>query len=115
MPRPCGGTARPPSRVLPKPNEGVPQDDAEAVRWYRKAAEQGFAPGQSNLGLMYARGEGVPKDYVLAYAWLNLAVAQEEKGAVKAKDVLRAHMTTDQIARAQKLSATLFDRINKSE
>ena len=57
----------------------------------------------------------MPKDYVLAYAWLNLAVAQEEKGAVKAKDVLRAHMTTDQIARAQKLSATLFDRINQSE
>jgi hypothetical protein len=31
--------------------EGVPQDDAEAVRWYRLAAAQGLARGQFNLGL----------------------------------------------------------------
>jgi TPR repeat protein len=31
--------------------EGVPQDDAEAVRWYRLAAEQRLARGQFNLGL----------------------------------------------------------------
>src|SRR5258707_14697617 len=32
---------------------GVPQDYAEAVRWYRRAAEQGDATAQFNLGLMY--------------------------------------------------------------
>ena len=32
--------------------EGVPQDDAEAVRWYRLAAEQGYASAQYNLGFM---------------------------------------------------------------
>ena len=42
--------------------EGVPKDDAEAVRWYRLAAEQGNAAAQFSLGLMYADGEGVPKD-----------------------------------------------------
>ena len=42
--------------------EGVPEDDAEAVRWYRRAAEQGHALGQYNLGFMYASGEGVPED-----------------------------------------------------
>jgi hypothetical protein len=26
--------------------EGVPEDDAEAVKWYRRAAEQGFAEAQ---------------------------------------------------------------------
>ena len=40
--------------------EGVPQDDAEAVAWYREAAEQGYAPAQSNLGFMYDEGKGVP-------------------------------------------------------
>jgi TPR repeat protein len=30
--------------------EGVPEDDAEAVKWYRKAAEQGLAGAQFNLG-----------------------------------------------------------------
>jgi uncharacterized protein len=33
---------------------GVPEDDAEAVKWSRKAAEQGDAEAQHNLGKMYA-------------------------------------------------------------
>ena len=37
------------------------------MRWYRLAAEQGLADAQNNLGLMYANGEGLPDDYVLAY------------------------------------------------
>ena len=34
--------------------EGVPLDYAEAMRWYRKAAEQGIGSAQHNLGRMYA-------------------------------------------------------------
>jgi TPR repeat protein len=41
---------------------GVPQDDAEAVKWYSKAAEQGDANAQYNLGLMYNSGKGIPRD-----------------------------------------------------
>ncbi|MDL1959246.1 MAG: hypothetical protein LWX01_06035 [Deltaproteobacteria bacterium] len=37
----------------------VQQDYAEAVKWFRKAAEQGYADAQFFLGLMYAQGEGV--------------------------------------------------------
>ena len=47
----------------------MPQDDAEAVVCYRKAAEQGHAPAQFNLGDMYRDGEGVPQDDVEAYNW----------------------------------------------
>ena len=36
--------------------EGVPEDDAEAVRWYRKAAEQGDVVAQFKLGVMFANG-----------------------------------------------------------
>ena len=32
--------------------EGVPQDYAEAMKWFRKAAEQGHAEAQHNLGVM---------------------------------------------------------------
>ena len=32
---------------------GVPQDDAEAAKWFRLAAEQGDAEAQHNLGVMY--------------------------------------------------------------
>ena len=30
-----------------------------AVKWYRKAADQGYAEAQSNLGELYANGQGV--------------------------------------------------------
>ena len=55
---------------------GVPQDDAEAVRWYRLAAEQGDAYAQYNLGLMYRKGEGVPQDDAEAVRWYRLAAEQ---------------------------------------
>ncbi|HIC58448.1 MAG TPA: sel1 repeat family protein [Acidobacteria bacterium] len=55
---------------------GVPQDDVEAVRWYRLAADQGDADGQVNLGLMYADGRGVPEDDPEAVRWIRLAADQ---------------------------------------
>ena len=50
---------------------GVPQDDVEAVRWYRLAAEQGLARAQYNIGVMYANGRGVPQDdsCALGFSW----------------------------------------------
>ena len=56
--------------------EGVPQDDAAAVRWYRLAADQGYANAQFNLGNMYNNGEGVPQDYTEAVRWYRLAANQ---------------------------------------
>ncbi|MCX6631984.1 MAG: tetratricopeptide repeat protein, partial [Candidatus Solibacter sp.] len=32
--------------------QGVPQDFTKAVRWWRKAADQGHADAQFNLGVM---------------------------------------------------------------
>ena len=55
--------------------DGVAEDDAEAVRWYRRAAAGGHPSAQHNLGLMYANGEGVPRDDARAYVWLSLAAA----------------------------------------
>ena len=56
--------------------EGVPEDDAEAVRWLRLAADQGHADAQHNLGWMYANGEGVPEDDAEAARWYRLAADQ---------------------------------------
>ena len=56
---------------------GVPQDDKEAVMWWRLAAAQGNADAESNLGFMYsdARG-GVPQDGAEAARWYRLAADQ---------------------------------------
>jgi TPR repeat protein len=55
---------------------GVPQDYAEAAKWYRKAADQGNAAAQQNLGFMYATGQGVPQDYAGAAKWYRKAADQ---------------------------------------
>ncbi len=52
------------------------RDYTTALRIFRQFAEQGDADAQSNLGVMYDNGQGMPQDYVQAYMWLNLAAAQ---------------------------------------
>ena len=61
--------------------EGVPQDYAEAARWYRLAAEQGDADAQNNLGVMYDAGEGVPEDNAEAVRWYRMAAEQGDASA----------------------------------
>jgi len=56
--------------------EGVPKDDAEAVKWARLAADQGLADAQFGLGLMYENGKGVPEDDKEAVKWFRLAADQ---------------------------------------
>ena len=56
--------------------QGVPQDSAEAAKWYRKAADQGHAGAQGNLGSFYYRGQGVPQDFTEAAKWYRKAAEQ---------------------------------------
>jgi TPR repeat protein len=74
------------------------------VKWYRLAADQGDADAQYNLGVCYAKGEGVPQDKVLAYMWHDLASANGLKRAERKKGQLEKRLTRQQIAEAQKLS-----------
>ncbi len=61
--------------------QGVPQDNAEAVKWYRRAAEQNDAMAQHNLGHAYRTGKGVPQDTAEAVKWLRTAAEQGHDGA----------------------------------
>ena len=53
---------------------------------------------------MYIAGHGVPKDYVLAHMWVNLAAAKGIKRAGTARDLLEILMTPVQLAEAQRLT-----------
>ena len=55
---------------------GVQQDYAEAVRWYRRSADQGHALGQAFLGFMYSKGGGVRQDYGEAVRWYRRSAEQ---------------------------------------
>ena len=55
---------------------GVGKDYSQAVAWYRKAADQGSAVGQSGFGFLYETGHGVPRDYAQALFWYRKAADQ---------------------------------------
>ena len=74
---------------------GVPQDYAESVKWYRAAAEQGYTNAQLELGFSYREGRGVPQDDVQAQKWFNLGFHSGE---------LAKEMTREQVAEAQRLA-----------
>ncbi len=57
----------------------VPQDYAEAVKWYLAAAKQELAEAQCNLGLCYQTGRGVPQNTAVAVKWLIKAARRGTK------------------------------------
>ena len=91
--------------------EGVPQDYAEAVKWFRKAAAQGYASAQNNLGLMYYKGEGVPQNYSDAYVWFSIAAASGDESRTHNRDLAAERLTPEALATAQQRAAKLFEEI----
>jgi uncharacterized protein len=61
--------------------QGVSRNYAEALKWYRLAADQGAAKAQYALGFMYQFGDGVPRNYAEALKWFRLAADQGEAAA----------------------------------
>jgi TPR repeat protein len=51
------------------------------VKWYRLAAEQGYADAQFNLGVMCDNGTGVTQDDKAAVKWYTLAAEQGDADA----------------------------------
>jgi TPR repeat protein len=90
--------------------EGVPRDHAEAAKWYLRAAQKGYARAQNDIGFMYGFGEGIPPhDDVQAYKWISLAImrytAKNQNRldqAIKDRATLKARMTAEQIAEAER-------------
>ena len=59
----------------------APKDYKQAVYWFTKAANQGYAAAQYNLGVCYNNGEGVAQDYKQAVYWYTKAANQGDAGA----------------------------------
>ena len=96
-----------PTGVLKVPD--LPTRSAELRR-----AEEGAADAQLEVATMFDKGLGVPKDYIKAYMWYNLAAAQGELAAREGRDQLEQRMTPPQIAEAQRLSREMSQRIQST-
>ncbi|HEC20154.1 MAG TPA: sel1 repeat family protein [Gammaproteobacteria bacterium] len=62
--------------------KGVSRDYKQAAEWFSRAAEQGDAEAQYQLGELLSKGRGVKKDKKLAQKWYKAAA---EQGHIKAK------------------------------
>ena len=89
--------------------QGVPQDDAETAKWYERAAKQGSAKGQYQLGAIYARSAQV-KNPVEGYKWLTIAAHTLSSGpqdgitedqATTLRTLLQGQMSEADIAKAK--------------
>lgn len=58
------------------------EEDAEAVKWFRRAAEAGNVDAQGSLAFMYASGRGVARDDVEAATWYRRAA---DRGSAEAQ------------------------------
>lgn len=83
--------------------DGVIQSYKQAAKWYRKAAEYGFAYAQFNLAIMYNNGEGVVEDYAEAYKWFLLA-GMNGLDVSERKMELQKKLSPFGIEKAQKLA-----------
>jgi hypothetical protein len=59
-------------------------ENEAAAAYLRKSAEQGNAEGQYGLSVMYASGDGVPKDIAESIKWMQYAAEQGNAKAINA-------------------------------
>ena len=92
---------------------GTARDEAEGLRWIRRAAEGDYPVAQYVLGVAYQEGQGVPQDFVQAQFWFNLATdkldAQGYEGelaedAMMRRDGVSGQLNAAQMAQARRLT-----------
>ena len=76
--------------------QGVKLSEAEAVRWFTRAAENGYVPAQAKLGSLYYSGRGVPQDVNRAYFWMVVARVSGDQASSTLATVVRARLTVSQ-------------------
>lgn len=103
---------------------GLPQDYAESVKWFRKAAEQNHYGAQLRLGIYLGEARGVERNVVEGLMWIvlaNLVGALQgggylfRDGAHQASNRLRAQMTEQQIAESEVMldASPLYKKLNE--
>ncbi len=81
-----------------------------AVNMYQVAASWAYKPAEFNLGVMYARGQGIPVDLPRAMAWMTLAAERNDPGYVRARELVRANLNPAQLAESETILQQLTPR-----
>ena len=78
--------------------------DAEAARWYHRAAVRGDEVAQTLLASAYLEGRGVVRDPKLAYAWYHIAAEAGHARAAEARDLAGRWLSAAEQAEARALA-----------
>jgi uncharacterized protein len=80
----------------------VPQDFAVARGWFLRGAQIGNSASMYNLGVLYALGQGVVRDDIEAFKWLELAadmgIGEERDKALRARTRLAERLTPVEVS-----------------
>lgn len=84
---------------------GQRRNDAEALKWFERAAEQGHPSAQRNAGIMHQNGRGMAQNnYYQAYIWFYAAHRQGNETANAHISALTNKLTPNQQMRAKELA-----------
>jgi len=92
---------------------GTSIDDVAAERWYRKAALQGHARAQSNLGMLLGPLVEVKATRIEALAWLLMASEQQQITAKKALADAEPALRNGELDQAKKMKLELAKRVHQ--
>lgn len=94
---------------LPK----TPANDAEALKWWRRAAELGEINCAIRVGAAYFHGEnGCQQDFQQAYVWFGIAAAHDNSVAMQGKQAAGKHLTPEQISQSDTMIQELKQKIS---
>jgi hypothetical protein len=63
--------------------------------------------GLNSLGAMYAKGQGIEKDFIMAYALWDIAAGKGNKIAEENREALTKQLSQEQIAKGRELAKKL--------
>ena len=90
--------------VMHEWGNGVPQDNSQALKWYKRSAELFHKDAQNNLGALYSKGEGTEQSFVEALKWFLISAENGSEGGQKNIRILEKRMNYEKISQAQKLA-----------
>lgn len=92
---------------------GIDTDKAMAFELYAQVARQRFSDAQSQLGMMYAYGDGIPQHFGLGYAWLYAAQVNGDDSIDirKTKKMIERKLSKEALSNAKKMAEQWVDDI----
>jgi localization factor PodJL len=81
--------------------DGAAPDNEAAARWFTKAAELGVKDSQFNLGILSAKGVGIPQNLEESFKWFAIAANAGDKDAAQKRDDVAKIMSPEQLERAK--------------